>query len=124
MMIALVRWFIKPGCEEDFIRAWQTLEPKDTSGFLAEFLSEPMPSDKITAYETDDLQPESGEYVPFVNIGIWRDEATFQAVIKPNDRRELKPFEVKLPTRTILTARDQHIGDWSPEILAHFQQTN
>ncbi len=88
--------------------------PRDTSGLMGEFLSFPIPSHEISEYETDDLQPKSSRHVQIVNVGIWKDEATFRSVIRPDDGRDLMDFETRLPVRTVMSSRELHSGNWYP----------
>jgi hypothetical protein len=114
MDIVLVKWFIKPDQTQldTFLKWWRDGVPQHRSGLFCEFLSEPIPREEITEYVTHDMRAPNGEYAMFVNVGIWRNEASFQSAIHPNDSREPFPFEVKLPVRTVLTPRELHAGSW------------
>jgi hypothetical protein len=113
MMIVLVHWFIDPARIDQFREWWSTHAPADVSGLSAEYLSEAVERSALP-YKSDDLRSGSSDYVPFVNVGIWRDEQSFRNAINPQDGPSMD-FEVQPRKRTVLLQRESHVGTWAPE---------
>jgi hypothetical protein len=115
MMIVLVHWFIDQAYVEEFRQWWSSqATPPDATGLMAEYLSEAVEQDKLP-YRTDDLRDGNTHYVPFVNVGIWKDEQHFRDSINPQDAPPMLGFEVRQRKRTVLLQRECHVGIWKPE---------
>jgi len=121
MIVVLIWWKILPGREDDFLRWWQIeSEPKDKAPLFGEYLSRPRRADSLP-YKSTDLFPVDGTHVPFVNIGIWKDEESFRSVIGPRDDLQKKDFEFEYRTRTVLTVEETHQGEWSGQFNQIFR---
>jgi len=114
MVIVLIQWKIKPNLVEIFKDWWlnETI-PASSGGLFGEFLSNPIPKSEFN-YKVNDLIPDSGDYVPFVNVGIWESELRFQEVVGHlfNDDAPKKEFEFSRRERTLLNPFAEHRGTW------------
>ena len=102
MKIILIRWFIKPGKEDDFFAFWKEVAKiNNRDGFAFEFLSEPFAGaeNKMKTWNLSD-----GEAIIFVNVGVWENVAAFEREIGNNIEDEKLPrdWEVKRPERIVL----------------------
>ncbi len=113
MGIVLVFWYIKTGMEQEFLNYWAKLDPKVKFELYAEFLCEPVLQSEIEGFNVIDFSSKHDACTVFVNVAIWKDEHSFGTFIKPNENRALEPFEVQLPTRSVLKRKNQHMGEWS-----------
>ena len=112
MVVILIHWLIKTGCEATFIEFWenQMKIPRDT-GLYREILT------KVNG-EVDDpkfhtFSVESPHYSTFINLGIWKTLDDFdkqvgeyipKTSIDGNKQTiELKDFEFKIRERVVLT---------------------
>jgi hypothetical protein len=116
MIIVLIRWFIKPDDESvaRFKTWWaSTATIKDTSGLAGEFLSEPLAADTVE-YACDDMRSPEGAYLPYVNVGLWRDEVAFHDQVAQyfSDGEPIQSFEAQRRARTILTPVEVRMGHW------------
>ncbi|MCY4096052.1 MAG: hypothetical protein OXG05_13110 [Gammaproteobacteria bacterium] len=110
MVIVLVKWKIKPGLEESFLKHWQQhLTVRDDLDLVGEFLCTP----KSREYATWRL-PDPGDppCAIFLNVGIWRSESAFLEQIAPyfSDDAEPLHFEANRRVRTVLSANACRIG--------------
>jgi hypothetical protein len=82
LFIVLIHWRIRPTEEEAFRVYWHTkVRVENDDHLAAEFLSKPMRADEVT-YPVDALlSDEPEQYISFVNVGIWKDEASFSSEI-------------------------------------------
>ena len=107
MVIVLIHWKILPDKVDDFLAFWKEVATiKDRSGLTGEFLSAIHPSDNYD-WITWDLTAEHDEYVPFMNVGLWRDVQTFHDQIgryfpAPGNKQ---PFEYEERVRALLDAQ-------------------
>jgi hypothetical protein len=114
MIIVLISWRIKPRAVQEFRDWWrdQTVS-QGLSGLFGEFLTEPVSASELR-YKSNDMRPANGEYLPFVNVELWRDEDTFYAAVGQlfRDDQPLLDFEAKPRERTVLRQCESHRGDW------------
>lgn len=122
MVIVLIKWRIKPS--ESAVGAFKNwwrehAEIADRCGLVGEFLSEPVPEEQLP-YASDDLAPASGEFWPFVNVGLWRDEEAFRSQVAQYFKDDEPPqdFEAARRTRTVLLPREWRLGEWNLADLA------
>lgn len=111
MIIVLVRWHIKKGMRDEFLKEWeQTLTPRDHSGLFREILSAP---DKQSddEYKTFDLISDS--YETFVNVGIWESVTAFERAVGIFMRRQKASFEFKLRERIVLAKVSDRSGGYA-----------
>lgn len=137
MVIVLIHWKIKPDRIDEFRNWWtgQDADIKERGGLMGEFLSEPLPLEKLEEmnvmpkdhkpFGVCDLAPgvDEAPYVPFVNVGVWKDWAEFYAQVGRNfnDAKPMKDFEQYRRTRTILNALNWRVGQWPLPAADHLE---
>lgn len=98
MFIVLIHWRIKPTDEHvgAFRNMWKGMPINNDNNLIGEFLCEPLSAEAV-AYPIDPVIPNEVEpYQSFVNVGLWKDEASFRAEIGkyiPAVGSPLKDFE-------------------------------
>lgn len=110
MVIVLVKWKVKLGREQSFLKHWKReLKVKNNLGLVGEFLCTP----KSREYATWRL-PDPGDppCAIFLNVGIWKSESAFLEQIEPyfSDDEEPLHFEARRRVRTILGTDACRIG--------------
>ncbi len=114
MIIALIYWKIKPGCEKNFFEFWKTKAVvHDRAELMGEFLSAPVSPEELD-YITWKLRCDDDiDHIPFVNIGLWADAQAFhdQIAVHFNDEGIIEPFEAARRVRTILRPQEWRLGD-------------
>ena len=120
MIVVLIDWYIKPDKVNDFLKHWKTklrVKDKDRIGLIGEFLSEPANiKDKpwITWNMRADFPADSRlRCRRFVNIGMWKDEASFRKAIGGSFGKKNAPpekFEYVRRRRTVLRPKARRIG--------------
>ena len=121
MIVIMVHWLIKRGVEHEhaFKEMWQKMRVDPNSGLIREFLTkaEEAADEKFNTFSITDPA-----YITYINIGFWKDVASFDAAvgqyIAPPEKRKpmdgpLKdtemlavyrhPFEFKIRERIILS---------------------
>jgi hypothetical protein len=128
MVIVLVHWLIKPGCEDAFKERWKQMTIDAGKGLYREFLTEPMISNdpKFNTFSITDCA-----YSTFINIGFWKSLDDFDRLVgkyipdpmrikDPKDLRQkdavlLDGFEFKIREGIVLQKiRDRDGGDSLP----------
>lgn len=102
MVVVLVKWKIKPGYEDEFLKRWrEKFKIDDPRGLVGEFMCEPGSQDYITWSLPD---PDDPPCKVFVNVGIWADDEAFRQQVEPKfkDDREPEPFEAARRVRIVL----------------------
>ena len=102
MVVVLVKWKIKPGHEDEFLRRWsEDFTIPDPRGLVGEFMCEPGSQDYITWGQRD---PKDPPCTIFVNVGIWASAEAFRLQVEPKfkDVKEPEPFEAVLRVRTVV----------------------
>lgn len=129
MVIVLIHWRIKPSEEavNQFFDFWQNNATiKNKSGLIGEFLSKPLPADKVP-FKVEDLSHKDGElpYISFVNVGMWKDMGTFHQQIGRyfNDDKPILDFEQYRRTRTILSPEAWRIGNYNLPERGSFKES-
>src|SRR5262245_35753050 len=117
MIVVLIHWRIKPTDEAvgQFFDYWTKMATiRDKSGLAGEFLSAPVPANKLP-FRVDDLSLGPGvlDCRHFINVGLWKDwESFYQEVGKMmnDDRRSKPPTSPAGPAfaYTIEDGRDPH----------------
>jgi hypothetical protein len=113
MIVVLIHWRIKPDKVSEFVDFWKTQATvNDRSGLIEEILSQAK-SSKDFDYITWHLDPESdGNFISFVNVGIWLDDDAFEQQIGKyfNDDNPLRDFEQLRRRRIVLRPTAWRIG--------------
>ncbi len=115
MIIILIHWLIKPGCEEKFKKVWHNMTIQSGQGLYREVLTEPVLRDdpKFNTFSITDRS-----YKTYINIGFWRSLEDFDKAVgqyipssteleDPKDKRMkrailLEDFEFKIRERIVL----------------------
>ena len=102
MKIILIRWFIKPGKEDDFFAFWKEVAKiNNRDGFAFEFLSEPFEGDeeKLKTWDLSEVGVKT-----FVNVGVWETMAAFEREIGKyiEDEKPPRKWEERRPERIMI----------------------
>lgn len=129
MIIVLIHWKIHRHAEARaaFLKHWhETLEIKDRSKLVGEYLSEPFTAERgAQAGIPSGLfnAPPSAPYDSFFNVGIWEDETAFYSeIIEPFVGRQPKslPFEFEFRERMVLSPVSSRAGEFGLSKTDHF----
>lgn len=110
LRIIVVHWKIRPGMEQQFLEYWSTqARVEDRSGLVSEFLSSVADRERLGWINWSNLDPR---WTSFFNVGLWRDEASFQGQIGrfiDNSRPPLA-FEAERRERVFLQPQRWRVG--------------
>ena len=129
MIIVLIHWKIRrdEGARAEFLKYWhETLEIKNRSKLVGEYLSEPFTSERGTQAGIPCglfNVPANASYDSFFNVGIWEDEKAFYSeIIEPFVGRQPKPlaFEFELRERMVLSPISWRAGGFDLPKSDHF----
>jgi hypothetical protein len=111
MVIILVHWLIKKGCEDEFVLFWETqMKIAINQGLYRETLTAVDDKEEDLKFHTFPI--ESPHYSTFINIGMWNsledfDREVGQYIPKTKNSEDgqtitLKNFEFKMRERIVL----------------------
>jgi hypothetical protein len=112
VIVILVRWQIKKGRREEFVRSWERiLTPRDLSGLHREILTGPDPS-VAPRHRTLKVGAIDDAHETFVNVGIWKSVAAFERAVGAFIRRHKAGFEARLRERVVLVPLSDRRGHY------------
>lgn len=125
MLIILVHWMIKNGYENEkaFKAMWESMKINPNSGLYREILTRPVVAED-SKFNTFNITSPS--YSTYINVGIWKDLASFDAAVgkyiqAPEERSPVnsdkqmlavyrEKFEFKIRERIILEKIQDRMG--------------
>lgn len=128
MVVVIVKWYIRKGCEDEFKETWKGMKPNPDDGLFREFYSMPIEDldENSEKYQTLDLK--SSNYSTYINVGVWRSIEDFDKAIgsmiperqETTDLKketiELYKFEFKLRERIVMNVKEIRAGQFpTPE---------
>ena len=92
MVVIMVHWLIKKGIEntEAFEASWKRMTIEPNTGLYRELLCKPVEAEdsKFNTFSITD-----NAYMTYINIGIWKDVASFDAAVS----KFIQPAEKRKP---------------------------
>ena len=113
MVIVLIKWKIRLGREDEFLKYWrQKATIQDRSGLIGEFLSEVRTKHDFSYINWDLAEVDNESYKVYVNVGMWADPTSFQEQVGKyfQDTGTPRGFEAERRVRTLLVPKCRRMG--------------